>query len=165
MCKEVQTTFGDTSEPTSPDTTLRNSTMIILFRSIKQLSAARFMSPPPPLKSLDTPEHMQLARAWIDSFQHVKVSRNLVELSFSRSSGPGGQVCGLHLLVVPCLSLNTGAMFCPQNVNKVNTKATVRCALASEWIPPWSRETLVRAVRDVYVEAFVSVLMDRSQSS
>jgi hypothetical protein len=27
-----------------------------------------------------------------------------------------------------------------QNVNKVNTKATVRCALDSTWIPSWARD-------------------------
>jgi len=44
-----------------------------------------------------------------------------VTMSFSRSSGPGGQ-----------------------NVNKVNTKATVRCALDVPWIPAWAKTVLAK---------------------
>jgi hypothetical protein len=33
-----------------------------------------------------------------------------------------------------------------QNVNKVNTKATVRCALDSTWIPSWARDGIQNSV-------------------
>jgi hypothetical protein len=33
-----------------------------------------------------------------------------------------------------------------QNVNKVNTKATVRCALDSTWIPSWAHGSLQESV-------------------
>src|SRR6202008_4296387 len=35
---------------------------------------------------------------------------------------------------------------CEQNVNKVNTKATVRCALDSTWIPSWARDGIRESV-------------------
>lgn len=48
---------------------------------------------PPPLKSVDTPEETVLARAWQARFkEHNAIPLHLVETSFSRSSGPGGQV-------------------------------------------------------------------------
>jgi peptidyl-tRNA hydrolase ICT1 len=34
----------------------------------------------------------------------------------------------------------------PQNVNKVNTKATVRCQIDAKWIPPWARAELRKSV-------------------
>ena len=39
-----------------------------------------------------------------------------------------------------------------QNVNKVNTKATVRCSVQSRWIPAWAREALKRSVCDLLVK-------------
>lgn len=47
---------------------------------------------PPAIASL-APEHEQEARAWLTRFRAAAtVPKHLVELSFSRSSGPGGQV-------------------------------------------------------------------------
>ncbi|KAL6298637.1 RF-1 domain-containing protein [Sparassis latifolia] len=74
---------------------------------------------PPPLEALNTSADSAQARAWIAQFKVKEIPRSLVELAFSRSSGPGGQ-----------------------NVNKVNTKATLRCALDSKWIPLWARAYL-----------------------
>ncbi|KAJ5735209.1 uncharacterized protein N7483_000334 [Penicillium malachiteum] len=46
---------------------------------------------------------LELARTWLKTFNSKSIPRQIGELSFSRSSGPGGQ-----------------------NVNKVNTKATLK---------------------------------------
>jgi len=48
---------------------------------------------PPALLSLETKADTASAREWLDAFKVVTVPRNMVELSFARSSGPGGQVC------------------------------------------------------------------------
>ncbi|EIN09522.1 hypothetical protein PUNSTDRAFT_101371 [Punctularia strigosozonata HHB-11173 SS5] len=78
---------------------------------------------PPALKVLRTLEDNNKARMWLDRFKASPVlPRELVELTFSRSSGPGGQ-----------------------NVNKVNTKATLRCPVDAGWIPPWARGYIVRS--------------------
>ncbi|KIY50212.1 hypothetical protein FISHEDRAFT_39595 [Fistulina hepatica ATCC 64428] len=88
---------------------------------------------------------MRQAREWISRFKDFPVSltRELVKLSFSRSSGPGGQ-----------------------NVNKVNTKATARCAVKSSWIPLWAH-TALRASR-YYVKStdtiVISSMEHRSQA-
>jgi peptidyl-tRNA hydrolase ICT1 len=75
---------------------------------------------PPLLTTLASEEDHNTASSWLDSFRTLgtgdrRMPRDVGELSFSRSSGPGGQ-----------------------NVNKVNTKATLRCSLAQAWIPKWA---------------------------
>ncbi|KAJ7628326.1 RF-1 domain-containing protein, partial [Roridomyces roridus] len=77
---------------------------------------------PPSLSTLESAADNALARDWIARFQGVQIPKNSVELSFSRSSGPGGQ-----------------------NVNKVNTKATLRCAIHETWIPLWAKPELRRS--------------------
>ncbi|KAK7461806.1 hypothetical protein VKT23_008237 [Stygiomarasmius scandens] len=74
---------------------------------------------PPSFPTLSTPEQHLAARSWAEKFKTRRIPKKLVEFTFSRSSGPGGQ-----------------------NVNKVNTKATLRCSLEVEWIPGWGREGL-----------------------
>ena len=48
---------------------------------------------PPPLSSLTNSDESNEARKWIAMFKSESILRGSVELSFSRSSGPGGQVC------------------------------------------------------------------------
>jgi len=77
---------------------------------------------PPQLASLTSSEETDAARTWIARFKVQPITRASVQLSFSRSSGPGGQ-----------------------NVNKVNTKATLRCPIDSPWIPMWARTELKKS--------------------
>ncbi|PFH51088.1 hypothetical protein AMATHDRAFT_143456 [Amanita thiersii Skay4041] len=98
---------------------------------------------PPSLKSLDTPVDKAMARQWVAELKKHTIPKHLVEFTFARSSGPGGQ-----------------------NVNKVNTKATLRCQLHSPWIPLWAREELRRcnyylASKD---ELLISSTTHRSQA-
>ena len=100
---------------------------------------------PPALLNLETKADTASAREWLNAFKVATVPRNMVDLSFARSSGPGGQVC-----VSPRdIAISHPLTFCtPQNVNKVNTKATVRCHIDAEWIPPWARAELRKSVSD-----------------
>jgi hypothetical protein len=55
---------------------------------------------PPPLSTLETSKDAAAARDWLMRFRACSIPRAAVDLTFSRSSGPGGQVCasnrGLH---------------------------------------------------------------------
>ncbi|KAF4547715.1 RF-1 domain-containing protein 1 [Elsinoe fawcettii] len=53
-------------------------------------------------------DDIKQARAWLERFNSDTLPRNIFDFSFSRSSGPGGQ-----------------------NVNKVNSKATLKVSLSS----------------------------------
>ncbi|KAF8071561.1 RF-1 domain-containing protein [Lyophyllum atratum] len=92
---------------------------------------------PPRISALVTHEDTSEARSWISSFKPRPIPRALVEMSFSRSSGPGGQ-----------------------HVNKVNTKATLRCSLDSPWIPPWAHPILKDNPH--YVSSTNSILIQSS---
>ncbi|KAF8206983.1 RF-1 domain-containing protein [Mycena galopus ATCC 62051] len=79
---------------------------------------------PPQLTSLESTQDTALARAWIGQFRALDIPKSSVQLSFSRSSGPGGQ-----------------------NVNKVNTKVTLRCGIDEDWVPLWAKPALKTSVR------------------
>jgi hypothetical protein len=97
---------------------------------------------PPPLSNLATSTDAAAARDWLTRFRGCQIPRVAVDIAFCRSSGPGGQVC---LPLFPfCCGVSNGDG--EQNVNKVNTKATVRCALDSTWIPSWARDGIRQSV-------------------
>jgi len=48
---------------------------------------------PPPLSSLETSKDGVAARDWLIRFGACSIPRAAVDITFSRSSGPGGQVC------------------------------------------------------------------------
>jgi len=92
---------------------------------------------PPIISKIVTAQDIDDARTWATRFVRVKVPKESVELSFSRSSGPGGQ-----------------------NVNKVNTKATLRCPANAAWIPLWALPDLFQS--PYYVASTHSILINSS---
>ena len=48
----------------------------------------------PIISKLVTEQDTEQARTWVTQFVNAKVPKETVEFSFSRSSGPGGQVIG-----------------------------------------------------------------------
>ncbi|KZT18279.1 hypothetical protein NEOLEDRAFT_1159494 [Neolentinus lepideus HHB14362 ss-1] len=101
---------------------------------------------PPNLQALETPSDMQSARDWAGKFKEQCIPKSVVDLTFARSSGPGGQ-----------------------NVNKVNTKASVRCSIKDSWIPQWSHKALRASLSKPYYVAssdtiHVTSTVHRSQS-
>lgn len=48
---------------------------------------------PPPLSNLTTSKDAAAARDWLIRFKGCPLPRAAVDIAFSRSSGPGGQVC------------------------------------------------------------------------
>ncbi|KAL1742422.1 RF-1 domain-containing protein [Schizophyllum fasciatum] len=123
--------------------------MLLLFRHhVRQRSACCVRAPwtpctfrhasnlakPPAHKDLHDSETMRNAKLWVQEFKNTEIPRNLVDITFSRSSGPGGQ-----------------------NVNKVNTKATLRCSVTSSWIPQWACSRLRESPH--YVRATDSILL------
>ncbi|KAJ7056584.1 RF-1 domain-containing protein [Mycena amicta] len=98
---------------------------------------------PPQLPSLVSVQENASARAWIAQFRAAQIPKTAVSLSFSRSSGPGGQ-----------------------NVNKVNTKVTLRCPINEAWIPLWAKVVLQRSPHYVASSQSIQITstVHRSQS-
>ncbi|VDB84717.1 unnamed protein product [Peniophora sp. CBMAI 1063] len=88
----------------------------------------------PPLQHLVHSDDMRQASDWVSKFQRSGILKEHVEITFSRSSGPGGQ-----------------------NVNKVNTKATLRVPLDTPWIPLWARDELKKSPH--YAPSSQSIVM------
>ena len=116
-----------------------------------QSSGATSVPAPPSLSNLATSKDFAAARDWFNRFRGCPIPRAAVDIAFSRSSGPGGQVCpSSH----GCDRIIFRACDNEQNVNKVNTKVTMRCALDSAWIPLWARDGLQQSVCPINSSVF-----------
>lgn len=78
------------------------------------------------VRSLDSEDDHRHARAWLSGFRLSDVPKDALEVSYARSSGPGGQ-----------------------HVNKTNSKAVVRCDIHQAkgvWLPPFVIPALQKTV-------------------
>lgn len=65
-----------------------------LLRTARHRTDSRLSLPtPPPLSNLETSKDAAAARDWLVRFRGCPIPRAAVDIAFSRSSGPGGQVC------------------------------------------------------------------------
>ena len=120
---------------------------LVINRGIRT-STNEVLPSPPSLSSLTTSQETQEARRWIEKFKDTTIPKDVVEFTFSRSSGPGGQVCHAppKVSIVPSIVMDIILRLYAQNVNKVSTKATLRCPVDAPWIPLWARESLRKSV-------------------
>lgn len=107
------------------------------FRVARHVRASSTFPLPPNFAELTSVSDTRQAREWIASFKGSEIPKEFVDWSFARSSGPGGQ-----------------------NVNKVNTKATARCSIASKWIPLWARAAIRKS--SFFVPSTQTILMSSS---
>jgi peptidyl-tRNA hydrolase ICT1 len=76
------------------------------------------------VQSLDADAEHALARQWLDDFALADIPKDAYEVSFVRSSGPGGQ-----------------------HVNKTNSKAVVHCNIhKAKWLPAFMVTELRKSV-------------------
>jgi hypothetical protein len=73
----------------------------------KHTLRATALPTPPPLSVLATSKDVAAARDWLKSFGGSSIPRAAVDIAFSRSSGPGGQVCPHSFTHVACSVINT----------------------------------------------------------
>lgn len=62
-----------------------------------QVRATSLLPTAPPLSNLATSKDAAAARDWLMRFRECAIPRAAVDIAFSRSPGPGGQVCRLSL--------------------------------------------------------------------
>ncbi|KAH8826890.1 RF-1 domain-containing protein [Flagelloscypha sp. PMI_526] len=81
-------------------------------------------------------ETIKEARVWLDQFklQVKNIPPQYFEVSYARSSGPGGQ-----------------------NVNKTSSKVLLRCGVNHDWIPAWAQSVLRKSPH--YVQSTDSILI------
>ncbi|KAJ7183306.1 RF-1 domain-containing protein [Mycena filopes] len=120
-----------------------NSFRVLLTRNAHNHGNNALIPLPPRLYALESTQETALAREWLSQFRALDIPKAAVQLSFSRSSGPGGQ-----------------------NVNKVNTKATLRCPINEDWIPLWAQPALKRSPHYVSSSQAIQIVstVHRSQS-
>lgn len=76
------------------------------------------------LRTLSTDDDHKQARLWLDGFTLDDVPKDELDVSYARSSGPGGQ-----------------------HVNKTNSKAVVRVDVhKAKWLPPFVLPALQKTV-------------------
>ncbi len=139
-CSRPRRPSSPTPSCTAPSTRIPTPTMLTsrvtlprLPLSLRHLSTSpRRLGPAPPellaLKELVEDEHHILARDWLDSFVPEDVPKTSYEVSYARSSGPGGQ-----------------------HVNKTNSKAVVRFDVfraRGVWLPPFLVAALQQSVSE-----------------
>ncbi|KLO13071.1 hypothetical protein SCHPADRAFT_386961 [Schizopora paradoxa] len=122
--------------------------ILYLLRNCRPYSTKSFgrVPLPPNISELSSNEAVTQARRWVDEFASATALMSLreaVEMTFSRSSGPGGQV-----------------KYTESNVNKVNTKCTARLSLNADLLPLWSRGSLRKS--PAYVHSSNSLLITSS---
>ena len=74
-----------------------HKSLFYLSRNFHGNEARPALPKPPIISMLITEQDTEEARTWLTQFVNVKVPKESVEFSFSRSSGPGGQVIWSHL--------------------------------------------------------------------
>jgi hypothetical protein len=78
---------------------LRWDTRLGVYNSLPRSVTARYtyqatsFPRPPNITTLVTTEDATEARSWVSWFKQHPIPRGAVQFTFSRSSGPGGQVC------------------------------------------------------------------------
>jgi hypothetical protein len=151
------------TEPLRPHAQAAHLVIRTARHRTSQCSGATPLPAPPPLSNLATSKDVAAARDWFNRFRGCPIPRAAVDIAFSRSSGPGGQVCPPSSNA--CDYIIFRACDNEQNVNKVNTKVTIRCALDSAWIPSWARDGLQQSVChincSVSISFFPKTLIDK----